>query len=224
MLSLRPLCESCGRALPADSADARICSFECTYCRECSEGHLQGRCPNCAGELLPRPRRAEATRSFSTDPAHASSDLLIAFAEPDDLDDLAPLFDQYRMFYKQSSDLAGARQFLQARMARSESTILLARRHHQAVGFCQLYPIFSSISMQTSWLLNDLYVSAAERRHGVGRQLLDAASGFARSRNAGWLMLQTHRDNRAAQKLYEASGWERDEEFLTYFAYPGRGA
>ncbi|MGE4071623.1 MAG: N-acetyltransferase family protein [Lysobacterales bacterium] len=145
---------------------------------------------------------------------------MIAPAEPNDLDDLAPLFDQYRMFYEQTSDLAGARQFLQTRMARSESTILLARRHQRAAGFCQLYPIFSSVSMQSSWLLNDLYVSAEERRHGVGRQLLDAAKAFAQGRNAGWLMLQTHRDNRTAQALYEGSGWERDDEFLTYFAYP----
>lgn len=222
MLSLRPLCESCGRLLPADSADARICSYECTFCASCSEGHLQGQCPNCGGELLARPRRAEAAPSPSTDLAVASSDLGIALAEPDDLDDLAPLFDQYRMFYEQASDLAGARQFLQARMARRESTILLARRGPDALGFCQLYPIFSSISMQSSWLLNDLYVVASARRGGVARQLLDAAVAFAASGNAGWLMLQTHRDNQSAQRLYESSGWVRDDEFLTYFAYPTR--
>ncbi|MCP8465606.1 DUF1272 domain-containing protein [Pseudomonas sp. ZM23] len=56
MLELRPNCECCDRDLPGDSADARICSFECTYCADCAAQVLQGRCPNCNGELVPRPR------------------------------------------------------------------------------------------------------------------------------------------------------------------------
>ncbi|WP_293373968.1 DUF1272 domain-containing protein [Nevskia sp.] len=57
MLSLRPNCECCDRDLPADAADARICSFECTFCAACADAKLAGRCPNCGGELLARPRR-----------------------------------------------------------------------------------------------------------------------------------------------------------------------
>lgn len=57
MLELRPNCECCDIDLPADSADALICSFECTFCRACAEQRLQGRCPNCAGQLLQRPSR-----------------------------------------------------------------------------------------------------------------------------------------------------------------------
>ncbi len=57
MLELRPNCECCDAALPAHSTDARICSFECTFCAACAEQKLQGRCPNCGGELLPRPSR-----------------------------------------------------------------------------------------------------------------------------------------------------------------------
>jgi hypothetical protein len=57
MLQLRPNCECCDRDLPPDSADARICSFECTFCAACAENTLQGRCPNCGGELVARPRR-----------------------------------------------------------------------------------------------------------------------------------------------------------------------
>lgn len=55
MLQLRPNCECCNRDLPADSVDARICSFECTFCEPC--GVLLGQCPNCGGELVTRPRR-----------------------------------------------------------------------------------------------------------------------------------------------------------------------
>ena len=57
MLELRPSCECCDRDLPPDSAAARICSFECTFCADCADGVLRGRCPNCGGELVRRPIR-----------------------------------------------------------------------------------------------------------------------------------------------------------------------
>jgi uncharacterized protein len=57
MLQLRPNCECCNRDLAPDSTDAFICSFECTFCRSCTEGVLGGKCPNCGGELVARPRR-----------------------------------------------------------------------------------------------------------------------------------------------------------------------
>jgi len=57
MLQLRPGCECCDKDLPPDSTAARICSFECTFCADCADGRLGGRCPNCGGELVARPRR-----------------------------------------------------------------------------------------------------------------------------------------------------------------------
>lgn len=57
MLEMRTECERCHAALPADSADAFICSFECTFCADCTKGDLDNMCPNCNGELRPRPRR-----------------------------------------------------------------------------------------------------------------------------------------------------------------------
>jgi hypothetical protein len=57
MLQLRPNCECCNRDLPPESQDAFICSFECTFCHACKEGVLAGKCPNCGGELVARPRR-----------------------------------------------------------------------------------------------------------------------------------------------------------------------
>lgn len=59
MLELRPGCEACDADLPADLPGAFICSFECTFCRDCAE-RLAHDCPNCGGELLPRPRRVGA--------------------------------------------------------------------------------------------------------------------------------------------------------------------
>lgn len=61
MLALRPNCECCDRDLPADAPDALICSFECTFCTACGKDVLGGTCPNCTGELVPRPRRPAAS-------------------------------------------------------------------------------------------------------------------------------------------------------------------
>ena len=60
MLELRPGCECCDKDLPPDATDARICTFECTFCAHCADTQLQGICPNCGGELLQRPRRTAA--------------------------------------------------------------------------------------------------------------------------------------------------------------------
>jgi uncharacterized protein len=57
MLELRPNCECCNRDLPNESPDARICTFECTFCNDCATEKLSNRCPNCSGELVARPRR-----------------------------------------------------------------------------------------------------------------------------------------------------------------------
>ncbi len=57
MMTLRPNCECCNRDLPNETLEARICTFECTFCAACAEGELHNLCPNCAGELVRRPRR-----------------------------------------------------------------------------------------------------------------------------------------------------------------------
>lgn len=59
MLLLKPNCECCNKDLPPESTEAKICSFECTFCRTCADTILEGVCPNCGGELVNRPRRPE---------------------------------------------------------------------------------------------------------------------------------------------------------------------
>ena len=67
MLQLRPNCECCDKDLPAESTEARICSFECTFCAHCAETVLKNKCPNCGGELVVRPRRP--AEKLATSPA-----------------------------------------------------------------------------------------------------------------------------------------------------------
>jgi hypothetical protein len=59
-LLMKSECERCNAPLPLDTAQARICSYECTFCASCADGALGGGCPNCGGELQPRPRRVHA--------------------------------------------------------------------------------------------------------------------------------------------------------------------
>ena len=65
MLALRPNCECCDKDLEPSGTEARICSFECTYCASCADGALKGKCPNCGGPLVERPpRMAQALARF----------------------------------------------------------------------------------------------------------------------------------------------------------------
>ena len=134
----------------------------------------------------------------------------------DDLDALAPLFDQYRGFYHQPSDVALARRFLSQRLERNESVVFIARLDGRPAGFTQLYPMFSSVRAARVWVLNDLFVVQDARRHGVAQALIEAAAGFARNDGAIRLELETMPDNRIAQTLYEAGGWQRYDDTLRY--------
>jgi GNAT superfamily N-acetyltransferase len=137
-------------------------------------------------------------------------------ASIDDLGLISPLFDLYRQFYEQASDLARAENFLAQRIQHNESVIFLAFDGDAAVGFTQLYPGFSSVSMARTFLLNDLFVVSSHRRHGVGALLLKAAAAHAQSEQAVRISLTTNVANATAQSVYEAQGWERETAFLTY--------
>ena len=129
--------------------------------------------------------------------------MIIRRAKKKDIDKLSVLFDKYRIFYKQSSDIDNARSFLKKRMKRKE-----------LIGFMQLFPIFSSVSMKRTWLLNDHYVNERARGMGTAAKLLDAAKDFGAETNSKWLILQTAADNFTAQKVYEKNGWVRETDLF----------
>jgi GNAT superfamily N-acetyltransferase len=132
------------------------------------------------------------------------------------LDVVVPLFDAYRQFYGQPSDLFAAREFLRERFNHGESTIFLAFEENIPIGFSQLYPSFSSVSMARVFLLNDLFVSEQGRRKGVASQLIAAAIDYARTVSAIRLNLSTSVANSNAQAAYNATGWKRDVDFWHY--------
>jgi GNAT superfamily N-acetyltransferase len=127
---------------------------------------------------------------------------------------VSPLFDAYRIFYKQPSNEKAAADFLQERLINNESVIFIAFANGIATGFCQLYPIFSSVGLQRTWLLNDLYVHENARGQGVAAALLQQAKEFGIATNARWLLLETAADNYTAQSVYEKNGWKRVEDYF----------
>lgn len=132
------------------------------------------------------------------------------------LDDVAELFDGYRQFYGQASDIRAARAFLLARASHGESVIFLAKEGARAIGFAQLFPAFSSVSLAHTFILNDLYVRPEGRRQGVATRLLQAAEEFARKIGAVRLTLSTATTNEQAQALYKLAGWKQDEKFYVF--------
>jgi len=141
----------------------------------------------------------------------------VRLAGVEDLDVLVPLFDAYRQFYEQPADPSLARRFLAERFAHHESVILLASAADgQALGFTQLYPLFSSTRAARTYLLNDLFVAASARRLGVARALLQHAARHAQALGAIGMSLSTAHGNRQAQQLYESLGWQHETEFREY--------
>lgn len=134
----------------------------------------------------------------------------ISHAGPADLDALAVLFDAYRQFYGQPTDVARARDWLRERLRFGESTVLVAKQGEATVGFAQLYAMFSSVHLARTWILNDLYVDQAARRSGAARALLDAATAYARAQGAAGISLETTVDNAPARALYRSAGWNED--------------
>ena len=127
------------------------------------------------------------------------------------------MFDAYRRFYEQPSDMDLARRFLEARLSRSESVVLVAELHHGPLaGFCQLYPSFCSVLAQPIYTLYDLFVSQSHRQQGLAKALLAAAAERARRDGMARMDLTTAHSNHAAQALYESMGWVQDRVFRTY--------
>ncbi|HBR54070.1 MAG TPA: GNAT family N-acetyltransferase [Flavobacteriaceae bacterium] len=140
----------------------------------------------------------------------------ILHANISNLKQLTSLFNEYRIFYKQPSDIERAKQFLSERLLRKDSIIFMALSNAgEAMGFTQLYPSFSSVSTQRTYILNDLYVSEAHRNKGIGEALMERAKQFAISEGAKGITLETEVDN-PAQHLYERLGWKKDDDKFHY--------
>lgn len=138
-------------------------------------------------------------------------------ADKSNLQDLAKLFDDYRVFYKQQSDIEGATKFLAERFDNDESVIFAAEEDRVLLGFTQLYPFFTSVGMKRSWVLNDLYVAAEQRGRGISKKLIEAAKEFTKHTQANGLSLETEKSNTIGNNLYPKVGFDLDEGHNYYY-------
>jgi len=136
-------------------------------------------------------------------------------AELEHLDHLVTLFDGYRVFYRQASNIKGARAFLTERLTQKDTIIYLAYVNDKPAGFTHLFHSFSSVSMQPIFILNDLFVASVYRKQGIGEALLNQAKERCKSLNYKGIGLQTETTN-PAQHLYERLNWKKDQD-LQYF-------
>ena len=142
---------------------------------------------------------------------------MIKQATTDNIEILTDLFEGYRNFYKKDADREGAKTFLQERIEKNESVIYLAYAENgEAVGFTQLYPLFSSTRMKKLWLLNDLYVAPEHRGKGFSKALLERAKAFAKETDACEVMLETAKTNDIGNQLYPSQGFELGTDFNWY--------
>jgi ribosomal protein S18 acetylase RimI-like enzyme len=153
---------------------------------------------------------------------------VIERARAEDADSVAPLFDAYRQFYGAAPDLAAARAFIAARLERAESIVLLARSLPResdsfgVVGFAQLYPSFSSVSLGPIVVFNDLFVLPSWRRSGVARSLIRETVRHGEQVGALRIHLSTQLTNAPALRLYQSLDFVPDEEF-THMSLALRG-
>ncbi len=140
----------------------------------------------------------------------------ITIANENDIATLAKLFDQYRVFYEQESDVKKVVEFLCARLEKKDSIIFVARENSDIAGFTQLYPSFSSVGMKKVWILNDLFVSPQFRRQSIAKKLMQEALNHAKKTGALRIELATQVSNTHAQNLYDAMGYIKNESFYHY--------
>ena len=134
------------------------------------------------------------------------------------LDLLTPLFIKYREFYGELPFPDSSRKFLETRLKRKESVIYLALADDEdkLLGFCQLYPSFSSLSLKRVWILNDIYVCEDARRQLVADHLIQAAKKMAKETQAIRMRVSSSINNDVAHKLYESLGFVEDHEFKNF--------
>ena len=144
-------------------------------------------------------------------------EVFVKRATVDDINEVSRLFDAYRVFYEQASDIDLAINFISERINNDESVIFYAiNSNGNYLGFTQLFPSFSSVSVKRLWILNDLYVLPEARRSGVAKKLMAAAKVVATETNAKGIGLSTAADNLNAQALYESLDYQKDTEFYNY--------
>ncbi len=247
MLELRPSCECCDVDLPPDSPLARICTFECTFCATCAERKLNGTCPNCGGELLPRPRRPAsrlATNPPSTvrvfKPAGCSAPVATAASTrapgsiavrrvgPHESALIEPLSDLLIDAVHSGASVGFLAPVTRETSYRYWSGILAAlgdslllwvvESNGQVVGSVQL-ALCEKENGRHRAEVQKLFVLRSARGLGISTSLMQAVEAAARSQRRSLLVLDTLLGSHA-ENVYRHLGWQRAGEIPDFAAAP----
>ena len=146
--------------------------------------------------------------------------ITIRQAGKNDIDALSEIIERYRGFQGGvQQDIQEIKAFLLERIEKDESVILIAvnETKHFIVGFVQLYPVFSTVSLQRQWLLNDFYVDEAKRNSGLGSALMEAVKRHFHGKAKGFILV-AEKTNAGAKRFYIKHGWKTDHfDFFWYY-------
>lgn len=139
-------------------------------------------------------------------------------AEPLDIEAMLPLFNAYRAFYKREAAGDSARAFLHENLELQRSIIFIAYDDFaKPVGFTQLYPRVSSLSMLPYIYISDLFVDPSLRKQGIAKKLMQKVTEYSTAIGANGIELETAHTNTTAQALYESLGYTYEQEYRTYY-------
>jgi GNAT superfamily N-acetyltransferase len=148
------------------------------------------------------------------------NDIIIKVVTCDEyIDKIVDIVIKYREFYKVTTqDILEVKNFMQERIENSESKIFIAINTNtdEIIGFVQLYPLFSTVSLKRQWMLNDFYVLDTERKKGVGTKLMNVVFDYFKGKAKGCILV-TEKSNAVAKEFYNKLGWKTDlYDFYTY--------
>lgn len=133
-----------------------------------------------------------------------------------DVERIVPLFDEYRVYFGQQSDIQSAQKFLYDKLLNNESTIFVAEDNGKVIGFLQLYTMLSSMNMSELLIINDLYLTTEARGKRIGEQLMHQAFDYGKENGYDSIYLETEKSNTGGNKLYKKLGMQIDHEHYYY--------
>tara|TARA_Y100000748_G_scaffold90579_1_gene75370 strand:+ start:1225 stop:1683 length:459 start_codon:yes stop_codon:yes gene_type:complete len=142
---------------------------------------------------------------------------IIKEATVEDSEKIGEVFDLYRQFYRKDPDKIISIEYLKQRLTNKESIIFFVEEGNVCIGFVQLYITFDSLELGKKVVLYDLFVRSEHRKKGIGAMLMNVSKDFAENNNISGIELSTAISNGTAQSLYESLGYERDNEFYSYY-------
>lgn len=140
----------------------------------------------------------------------------ISILNVDDVNKILPIFDEYRVYFGQQSNVDAAYDFLYNNLSNNDAVIFIAEDDEGVIGFLQLYTMLSSMKMSEMLIINDLYLTDVARGKHIGEQLMHQAFKFGKESGYETIYLETEKSNIGGNRLYTKLGMQVDDEHNYY--------